>query len=39
VTARPVATPEPSRRPAATPCVVKPVMSEEDLAACGIRSR
>jgi len=39
VTARPVATPEPSRRPAATPCVVKPVMSEEDLAACGMRPR
>jgi hypothetical protein len=38
-TVRSAAPPEPSRKPAATPCVVKPVMSEEDLIACGIRQR
>jgi hypothetical protein len=36
---RSAAPPEPSRKPAGTPCVVKPVMSEEDLIACGIRQR
>jgi hypothetical protein len=38
-TVRSAAPPEPSRKPAGTPCVVKPVMSEEDLIACGIRQR
>jgi hypothetical protein len=37
VTARPAAPPEPLRKPAATPCVVKPVMTEEDRIACGMR--
>ena len=30
-------TPEPAVRQPATPCVIKPVMSEEDRAACGMR--
>jgi len=37
-TARPTApSPEPAVRRPATPCVIKPVMSEEDRLACGMR--
>jgi hypothetical protein len=37
VTRAPAPSAQPAPRKPATPCVIKPVMSEEDRIACGIR--